>query len=295
MTSPYPPAPPTVGNGALTVDLFLNNPPYVQRALEDLTRERFITDYIFTQGPAASGGSVLYDQVTAATLYAERAIQQIEPGSEFPLLTFPEAAPLVATVKKWGGAFDITDEARDRNRVDVAARNLRMTANTIIQKMNLVAIAALDAAPIIAQTASGDWSTGATDIVSDLLTAQASINQADLGYMADTVLLNPAQELDIKKDADIRSLLPRENAVYNPLLSTGLSGMLGLNFVVSNRVPAGTVYVLQRQVAGSYSDEQGLSSEVVPMRDKQMTRVQAWRKTVPFVTDPKSVVKITGA
>lgn len=295
MTSPYPPGPPSIGNGALTVDLVLKRPAYLQRAIEDLTAERFITDYIFTPGPAAAGGSVLYDQVTEATLYAERAIQEIEPGSEFPLLTFPEAAPLVATVKKWGGAFDVTDEARDRNRIDVAARNLRLTSNTIIQKMNLVAVAALNAAPVNTQTASGDWSTASTDIVSDLLTAVSTIDQADMGYTADTVLLNPAQALDLRKDADIRSGLPRENVAVNPLLASDLAGLLGLNYIISNRVPAGTVYVLQRQVAGSYSDEQPLSSEVVPMRDKQMTRIQAWRKTVPYVTDPKSVVKITAA
>lgn len=295
MTSPYPPAPPTVNGREMTVDRFLREPAYVQRALEDLARERFIADYIFAQGPAAPSGSVLYDQVTEAMLYAERDIQEIEPGAEFPLLTFGESAPLVATVKKWGGAFDITDEARDRNRFDVVARNLRMTTNTVIKKMDTVAVAALNAAPLIAQTASGDWTTAGTDIIADLETAKSAIDQADLGYVADTVLLNPAQRLDIRKDADIRAALPRENTAVNPVLSSDLAGLLGLNYIVSNRVPAGTVYVFQRQIIGSRSDEQPLTSEVVPDRKRQMTRVQEWRKVVPYVTDPKACVRITGA
>lgn len=295
MTSPYPPAPPTVTGTAISVDLWLQQPAYVQRSIEDLTNERFISDYIFAEGPPAPAGSVLYDQVTAAMLYAEREIQEIEPGGEFPVLTFPGAVPLVASIKKWGGAFFVTDEQRSRNRFDVLARNLRMTSNTIIRKMNTVAIAALNAAPLLTQAASGDWSTAATDIVSDVQTAKSTVSAQDLGYEIDTVLINPAQALDIRKDADIRSVLPRENLSKNPLFSDDLNGLLGLNWVESNRVAAGTVYLLQSKVVGSRSDEQPLTSEVIPERRKQITWVQAWRKVVPYVTDPKAAIKITGA
>lgn len=295
MTSPYPPGSPTVSGTSLTVDTALNNPPYVQRLIEDLTLQRFIADFIFAAGPPAPGGSVLYDQVTAAMLYAERDIQEIEPASEFPLLTFPGSVPQTANIKKWGGAFFVTDEARDRNRVDVLARNLRMTTNTIVRKMDTVAVAALNAAPILTQAASGDWSVAATDIISDVQTAKSTVAQQDMGYEVDTVLLNPAQALDIRKDADIRSVLPRENVGVNPLFSDDLNGLMGLSWIESNRVPAGTVYILQSQIVGSRSDEQGLTSEVIPDRRKQLTYVQAWRKVVPYVTDPKAALKITGA
>jgi hypothetical protein len=295
MTSPYPPGSPTVSGTTLTVEMALAQPAYVQRAIEDLTLQRFIADFVFAAGPPAPSGSVLYDQVTAALLYAERDIQEIEPASEFPLLTFPGAAPLVANVKKWGGAFFVTDEQRDRNRFDVLARNLRMTTNTIIRKMDTVAVAALNAAPILTQAASGDWSTAATDIVSDVQTAKYAVANQDFGYEVDTVLLNPAQALDIRKDADIRSVLPRENVDRNPLFSDDLNGLLGLNWIESNRVTAGTVYLLQRQVVGSRSDEQALTSEVIPDRRKQVTYIQAWRKVVPYVTDPKAAIRISGA
>lgn len=296
MTSPYPPGSPTASGTTLTVDTALNSPPYVQRLIEDLTLQRFIADFIFAAGPPAPAGSVLYDQVTAALLYAERDIQEVEPASEFPLLTFPGTTPLVANVKKWGGAFFITDEARDRNRFDVLARNLRMTTNTIIRKMDTVAVAALNAAPILTQAASGDWSTPATDIISDIQTAKSTVSQQDMGYEIDTILLNPAQALDIRKDADIRSVLPRENLGANPLFSDDLSGLLGIpNWIESNRVAAGTVFAVQSQIVGSRSDEQGLTSEVIPDRRRQITYVQAWRKVVPYVTDPKAAIKITGA
>jgi hypothetical protein len=295
MTSPYPPASPTITGTAVSVDLWLQQPAYVQRAIEDLTNERFIADYIFAEGPPAPSGSVLYDQVTAAMLYAERDIQEIEPASEFPLLTFPGAAPLVANVKKWGGAFFVTDEQRSRNRFDVLARNLRMTRNTIVRKMDTVAVAALNAAPLLTQSASGDWSAAATDIIGDVETAKSAVEDADLGYVIDTALINPAQRLDLRKDADIRAALPRENRETNPLLTKDLAGLLELDWITSNRVPAGTIYLLQRQVVGSRSDEQPLTSEVIPDRRKQVTYIQAWRKVVPYVTDPKAAIKITGA
>lgn len=294
MTSPYPPAPPSISGTSFTVDLYLKQPAYVQRSIEDLTNERFIADYVFAEGPPAPSGSVLYDQVTAAMLYAEREIQEIEPGGEFPLLTFPGAEPLVAEVKKWGGAFFVTDEQRDRNRFDVLRRNLRMTTNTIIRKMDTVAIAALNAAPILTAAGSGDWSTAATDIVADIETARSAVESQDLGYVVDTGLINPAQALDMRKDADIRAALPREDRQLNPLLSKDLAGLLEIDWIVSNRVPAGTVYLLNRQVVGSRSDEQPLTSEVIPERRKQVTFVNAWRKVVPYVTDPKAAYKITG-
>lgn len=295
--TPFPPVPAAISGQNLTLSLFLNNPARVQRTLEELSSQRFIADRIFAGGPAASGGAVIYDQVTAENLYTLRDIQEITPGSEFPIVNGAEPNPLVALVKKWGGSAIFTYEQVRRNQLDVLRRELIRLRNTIVKKVDTVAIATLDASPKQTQSASGDWTTAATDIISDVETAKNKIDLIDMGYEASWVLINPAQALDIRKDADIRTAYPRENLGAN-LLNKGaadLAGILGLDWYVSNRVTAGEVWVGAGTV-GFISDEiPGPYSRVLDEMDKERWRVMAARVPTMGVTDPKAVVKITGS
>lgn len=298
MPTPYPPAPPVISGQNLTVSVFLRNPAVVQRRMENLTRQRFVADRLFNAGPQATGGAVIYDQVLdAGHLFAARDVQEIEPGAEFPLTGAADPTPLTAAVKKWGGAVPITYEEERRDRRDVLARRTTQLRNTVLRKVDTVAVATLDAAPLQTQAASGDWTTAATDIISDIETAKNKLDVMDMGYEADIVLLNPAQVLDIRKDADIRSALPRENRARN-LLDLGaadLDGLLGLTWIPSNRVTAGTAYVADSRSVGGISDELALYTRVVNQPERERYLIQAARPTVPYVTDPKAVVKITGA
>ena len=292
----YPPGAPTIAGNVISVDAFLNNPPLVQRAIMDLTLQRFLADRIFAAGPPTNAGSVLYEQVAAGEWFTVRDVQEIEPGDEFPIVDGAVTPPLVAIIKKWGGAFLVTDEARQRNRRDIVARNLVKLRNTVTRKVDTVAMATLNAAPIVTQAASGDWTVAATDVIADLETARSTIDQADLGYEADTVIIHPSQALDVRKDADLRTALPRESVERNLLSAPDLSGLLGFpNWYVTNRQTAGTIHVLASGQVGGISEEKPLTSEVIPERKNERTRVQASRRAVPYVTDPLAVVKITGA
>lgn len=290
----YPPAPATVSGQNITVDAFLRQPTVVSRVVNNLALNRFIADVIFSRGNA-EGGSVLYEQLTASDLFTSRDVQAIAPGSEFPIVGDAAGEWKVAAVSKWGGAALITDEARRRDRRDLVNRALTKLRNTIVRKVDTVAMAALDAAPIGTQSASGDWTTTG-DVIGDLETARAAIDDADLGYVADTVIINPAQRIDVRKNSALREALPRENANLNPVTTRDLNGLLAFeNWIVSNRVPAGTVYVLASKIVGSINDEVGLYTRVVPQEDRERTLVMAARPCVPIVTDPKAAVKITGA
>lgn len=294
MPGPFPPPPPTVNGTNITVSAFLNNPPRVQRAMEDLTRQRFVADVIFGAGPAATGGSVIYDQLTTEDLYLTGDVQTIAPGGEFPLLTSADKAPLVAVAAKYGAEVFLTDEEVRRDRRDVLRRELAKLRNVVIRKVDTVAIAALDAAPTLTATASGSWGAAATDVIADLATAANGVNNTDLGYVADTVLLNPREELALLKDADVRAALPRERD--DSLIRTGnLGRLMGLDFIVTNRVPAGTVYVMQRGIAGSISDEVPLYGRTIADERRERVFIHGGRVVVPFVTDPKAVMRITGA
>jgi hypothetical protein len=294
MPSPYPYPAPTVSGVNITVSAYLQNPARVQRAIENLALQRFLADLIFGQGPAAGGGSVIYDQVTASDLYLARDVQEIEPGSEFPILNDTEPSPLVAIIRKYGGEVMLTDESVRRDRRDLLNREMTRLRNTIVKKLDTVAMAALRAAPTNTGTTSGLWSAAATDIPKDLASMVNLITQLDMGYEPDTALINPDQEMDLLSDKDIRDALPREKSDI-PFVTGRLGRLQGLDFIVSNRVNVGEVWVMQRRMVGGISDEVPLYAR--PLHDD---RRETWflhgaRAAVPYITDPKSVTRFTGA
>jgi hypothetical protein len=294
MPGPYPPDAPTVSGSKITVDVFLNTPARVNRAVQALTFQRFIADIIFGTGPQASGGAVVYDQVTTSDLYLARDVQEIEPGSEFPILTGTEPTPLVAIAKKYGGEVFLTYEQVRRNNRQVLNREMTRLRNTIVKRVDTIALNFLNAAPINTMAASGDWSLAATDIIADIADATGVIEDLDMGYSPDTVLLNPTQHRDLIKDKDIRDALPREKSDV-PIATGKLGRLMGLDFISSNRVPAGTVYVLQRGIVGGLSDEIPAYAKVIDSERDERQYIHGARVVTPYVTDPKAVVKITGA
>lgn len=292
---PYPPVPPTVSGQFITVSMFLNDPVRVQRAIENITNLRFVADVILSQGPAIPGGSVLYDQITTqGQIFLDRDVEEIEPGADFPLLNGLEQGPLVAIARKYGGEVFITYEDERRDRRDKLGRRLTQLRNTIVRKVDRIAMATVRAAPIIQQTASGSWLTSATDIVRDIAVAKNAITRQELGYFPDTALVNDDQELAMQVDKDIRDALPRE--LQDGLIRTGNVGrIMGLDFIATSQVLPGEVIVLQRKTAGSISDEIPLYTR--PIRDERAERVYLHGARLPavYITDPKSIVRITGA
>lgn len=294
MPGPFPPPPPTVSGTTISVSAFLNSPPRVSRAVEDLTLSRFVADVIFSQGPQAVGGSVIYDQLTADDVFLTGDVQTIAPGAEFPILSSRDVAPLVAVAAKYGAEVFLTDEEVRRDRRDVLRRELAKLRNTIVRKVDTVAMAALNAAPLLTATASGSWQAAATDIIADVVTAINAVNNTDLGYVVDTALINPREELALLKDKDIRDALPREQDAG--LIRTGnLGRLMGVDFITTNRVPAGTVYFMQRGTIGSISDEVPLYARPIADERRERVFIHGGRVAVPFVTDPKAGLRLTGA
>jgi len=292
----YPPGTPQYAGNLLTVDRFLKNPPQVERAITDLTRQRFVADELYAAGPQAVGGAVVYDQLlTGGEFFTERDVEAIAPGADFPIVSEGIAEPLVAKAAKYGGAAVFTYEEIDRDRRDVLNRNLTKLRNTIVRKVDAIAMAALNAAPVQTQTASGDWTVTSTDIIGDLETARIAIDEQDMGYVADLVIINPAQKLDLKRNPGIREALPRESLAGNLLGGADLGNLLGFRWAISNRVPAGTVWVTASKIVGSISDEVPLYSRVVDEPRNERRLVMAGRRVVPFITDPRAAVRMTGA
>lgn len=290
---PFAPANPTQSGEFLTVSTFLENIPYVQRTVEDLAAQRFLADMIYGTGPGAPSGAIQFDQVTASDLYLSRDVKPIRPGAEFPVLDDQIPTPLVAATTNWGGRVWVTDTDIRRNRVDVLRRALTKLRNTIVRKVDTVAIATLDAAPILTYAFSGVWSNSGTDIFAGLTAAKLLVDQLDMGYELDTLIINPAQNANMLSRSDIRTAFGPQ-AQEDIVRGASVGRILNLDVYFSNRIPAGTGRLLQRGIVGGISDERALYATSYPEKPSEKTWIQGGREFVPYVTDPKACVKLTG-
>lgn len=308
--TPFPQPAPTISGALVTISAFLRNPARVQRAITDFTVQRFVMDKIFSQGPQATGGAVVYDQVTGTFFFLDRDIQEVRPGSRFPVLAGGEQLPSVATVRKLGGEVMLTDEAVRRDNRDLLGREMRRLGNNVVRYVDGSAVAALNAAPIYTMTASGSWSTA--DVLGDIATGAELIYGPDLGYVADTMLLNPGNHAAMVKNTTLRGYLPRENfglnasrmgpdheptngaGAPNPILGGFINMLEGITIYLTNRVPLGTTYLLQAKQVGSYSEEVPEYYKPIYEPREETTYIHGARIIVPYVTDPLACVKITG-
>lgn len=301
-TSPNPVAhplgAPTITGTDITVDVLLQQPTRVTSYIMDITQERFLLDRLFASAGGVTGGAVVYDLIQENNLYTDRDVQSVAPGSEFPIVTSHRRAPMVASVEKYGGKFFFTDEARDRND-SVAFRNeSTRLGNTIVRKLNTVAVKKLEDA-ITANDGNSnfvgnDWATAipngsnptppADTPAADFAAAQLMADQKELGITYNVALINPVQLNALR--------------LFYSVLPGGLEQMLSDNgydeVFASNRVPAGTAYFVSEGQLGEMRIEQPLATETWRENESQRTWVQSSVRPVMFVNNPFAVVKATG-
>lgn len=292
--SAYPLAPPTVSGSNVTVSMMLAEPSRISRYLADIRLRNFISPLLFANPAGVAGGALVYDQLTLNDLFATRDVQTVEPGGEFPILSSETAQPMIAAVEKDGGKFFVTDEARDRNDGGTIQRDGRKLINTIIRKLDEKAVAAVNAAlaAFPSQVVAGhNWSTVVTGGSSqtnasgwpaaDLAATQGLADQQELGVVFDTLIVNPLQRVAL-------------TTVYGSSLNEVLEAAGIENFMASNRVAAGTAFMAESQMVGEQRYEKGLSTETWREQASQRTWVQSDVRAARAVTNPLSVVKLTG-
>lgn len=309
MPSTYP-----GGQDRITVEALLKQPRLIARALTDLASKRFVADRVLARGSSdqVAGGAALYQK--SESIYTDRDAEEVGVRSEYPRASWSEAV-FAAAVKKYGLEVPVSDEARRRNQMDVVQRAQRKLANAVVKFVDTKLIAMLIAdASISTYAAGGDWTTAATDIIFDIARAQNLIGLQDEGYAGDTMIVNPAQELDLITDAAIRDALPREGgSPTNAVVSGSAVPMLGLRQILpTNALTAGTVFILESQIVGTVADEaphpeEGYISydpgdgkvpvQVKTYREQNVdeTIVRGARFPAMWIAEPKAAVKITGA
>lgn len=307
--------PPTYpgGNDRITVEAFLRMPRLISRALTDLVSKRFIADQIFQRGSAdqVAGGAALYQR--SETIYPDRAAEEVAPRSRYPRTGWTEQL-LTAAVHKYGLEVPISDEAKRRNAMDEVARAQRKLANAIVKFVDGVAMGLMLSDPdVLTDTATADWSTASTDIIADIADWRSQILNQDEGYDPDTLIVNPAQELDLITDKDIRDALPREAGGSSAVITGRAVPILGLRQVlVTPALTAGTVLLVSSNIVGTIADEAPAADEnyttynpggqfatvyVKTYREEgaDETIVRGARFPAMWIAEPKSALRATGA
>ena len=298
--APYPGAvvnplgPPVITGSTFTIDIALQNPTRVLTPMVlDLTVQRFFVDRAFTSAGGVTGGAVIYDIVVPPDLYADRDIQRVEPGSEFPEVAFSRRAPAAAVVEKWGGKFRFTDEARDRNLIGEFTKAMRQLSNTIVRKINQRGVQTLEAF-ITANSRSVvgvSWGSVNTTYAGgsnwplfparDFAKADLQAEQEEMDMDYNLWILNPAEMFNLE-------------GIYGDKLGALLDSY-DIDIFVTNRITAGTAYALAEGHVGEMRVEQPLSTET--WRDpngKQQTWIQSSVRPLMYANNAYAVLKFMG-
>jgi len=302
------------GSPKLTVDILLKQPRLISRALSSLTSKRFVTDRIFSRGSSAqiAGGAALYQK--SESIYPDRNVEEVGLRGEWPRTGWTEEI-FTAVVHKYGLEVPIADETKRRNALDQLMRAQIKLGNAVVKYVDTKAIALLRTeATRLTMVATADWTTAATDIVLDIARAQALIEDQDEGFVGDVLVVNPAQQLDLIIDKDIRdALLQAGSTVRSSLLTGQAMPIMGLrNIITTGQMPAGEALLVSSGVTGTIADEQPEADEnyslyspaagfspvyVKTYRNDNVdeTIIRAARFPAMWISEPKSYVHITGA
>jgi hypothetical protein len=222
----------------------------------DLTRQRFFVDRVFASAGGVTGGAVIYDVVVYPDLYADRDVQRVEPGTEFPIVAFSRRAPAAAVVEKWGGKFYFTDEARDRNELSQFTKAMRQLSNTIVRKINQRGVQILEAfITANSRTVVGvSWGS-----VNTTYAAAANWPLFPARDFAKADLIAEQEEMDM--DYNLWILNPNEMFNLEGIYGDKLGALLDsydIDIFVTNRIAAGTAYALAEGQVGEMRVEQPL-------------------------------------
>ena len=290
----YPFGAPSISGNSYTVDLMLKEPTRINQYISDIALKRFFADRIFRTGGSVEGGALIYNQLTANDLFGLRPAQKVGPGDEFPEATFDRPAPKVAKVEKRGQKFRVTDEARDRNDLSSIETEGRKIANGITRDLHAEAIALLEAS--VTETGSAVQLTGTSwadakaatlsttstgsQPAADFAAVQLKAETIELGSEPNLWIVNPAQLLDFQ-------------VVYGDRWKDVLNNW-GVDMISSNQVTAGTAYVVEERGVGEFRTEKPLNTVTWRDESTQSTWVQTSISGLFAVTNPYSIVKVTG-
>lgn len=290
----YPAAAPQVKDGAITVDLMLQEPTRLTRYVADITRFKMFTDRLFSPGEA-KGGALLYDVALANTALADDHMGIIAPGASHPVIDVSDGEPKITRVVKLGGKYGITDEAKDRNDMASLQRKATRVANQMVFDLDAMGITAVkdaftsyDSDTIKVQ--SEGWAsinktaksaaTAAKSIRADINKAKVEGEKSLMGYVYNLLILHSDDYLEFTNSFET-------NEAQEKYL-----GSEGIEVISSPLATKGEGILAAEKQVGTIGIEKAMSTSTWYDEDKETTWAKTNARMVYAVTDPLAMIRL---
>lgn len=296
----FPLAPSSVNqDGTITTNMFVQEPTRLSNYVADLVQANLVASQLFTS-VAATGGAIMYDRLEANAALANQTPGVIAPGAEFPVIGTGNGQPMVDPVVKTGGKYELTREAAKRNDPTLLQRGARRIANTMVKDIddrgfkvikgtleNMEGALKLEsegwAAAGKVQASAKTALSGEGKLIDDILSAKLKIEETELGYSPDTLVLGRSDAKNLKTILGINNWQTILGTLGVTLVETG-----------SKALNAGEGLLLERGTIGVMGVEDPISTDSEYIKARQVTEFYTWATLAFGVTDPLSAVFISG-
>lgn len=298
----YPVKHPTGTLTTAQLHLLLQNNRVIAKRVAELSKMKFIADWLLQGRFDATGGGIFYEDGTP--VFAADAPESIAPLGEFPLVVLNDGTVSSAKTDKWGLDTIISDEKIARQGRVHVDRGIVRLVNTVIRSVDSIAMAVIASRVSSTFASPAAWdSAGAA--VRAILTIQAQRAELGTGLELDTIVLKADQYAEIIGMLIDDKALPRESG------ETAIQGnlpvnALGLTWATTPHFNGANPLLVDREQLGGMADEKlggpnyasagDYGVEVKSIRDEDLEgyKVRARRVTVPVVTEPLAGVQLTG-
>jgi len=270
--------------------------------MRTLAEQRLVATTILTGREAVSGGAISFEQNEG--LYADRPVEAVSPGGEYPLTTISTGPAQLAKTVKWGQDTLVTDESAKRQAMSAVDKALLKLINSAAKNVDTVALAAIASSVTQTQAAAAAWSAASgTQILRDILTAKAAIRALNQGYEPDTLIVNDASWAYLASDQVLINAIARETQ-SNAVVTGSFELIAGLRIVSTPNLPASGAWIVDsaqlggiavEDLGGNYDKVDGiLESKSIRDDDNDQWRLRARATCVPYITEPNAAIRITG-
>lgn len=282
------------GQDRLSVNSMLKQPDFIADLIAESLEISLASIVFGDRSTQATGGSVLYQRASATDLFTKDDIAERAEGAEYQIVRLPEPDIRQDPVEDLGGAFEVTDEAIERNVMDVVSNGIGNIGGSIRSALDKRIIATLDLATSPERTivSDNDWgdfaTTGATPTprtqqpLADLVTIDETFREEGLGQILDTLLLSPADAAKLRIG-------------YGPELQDMLASITTdpIKLRTSTAITPGTIYAMSQNPPGGLGIEKPLTTEVIEFRERRTTRVQTYIVCRPYISRLYAIRKLT--
>lgn len=302
MTSAY-------GHDMLTVEQVVADPTWLaERTLENLDGA-FLEEALFRNG-GTNDGVVAYRE--AASPFLNDDAEEVAEFAEIPISNpnVGKARSLVGVKTALG--IRVSREMRRENKIDQVSLQQTALQNTMMKNGVEATLAAFRNADVSELAVTGSWEQADNDPLRDILNAKRMVNSAKpegagknekFGYSANAIIASESALDLLIWNERVQRLYNGNAAIENPIYKGITPGVLsGLRVITSPFLQDDELYIMQTGVAGFISDTDPLT--VTPLYSesgengyggsRQSWRMDAFRKRIIAVDNPKSVVKVSG-